>query len=391
MLPPARRPAGAALALAALLATSLTSCATGPSAEELRERAACAVDALSAADGVAFGVDLDWEEQTVAEYADLLGEHPADVVSYAPIPWREEDRAHVLDAAKQAADAGAAQLLTLEPSDGLTAVTDEAVSDLVETLVDVTELGVPVLVRFGHEMNGSWYPWGQQPEAYVTAFRRVATAVHADVPGAAMMWAPNYGGGYPFPGRAYSYAPDSAQASALDTDGDGAVTDADDPYAPYYPGDEAVDWVGISLTHWGSSYPWGENETPEADKFAAQLTGAYDGLAGDETAVPDFYREYAERRNRPLAIPSTAALVTGDDDEAGQEIRRVWREQVFSEETRQDFPLLRLVNWFEWERFEPEADAIVHWAALADEEERRLFRADVPEWVSFGGGGDGCR
>ncbi len=28
-----------------------------------------------------------------------------------------------------------------------------------------------------------------------------------------------------------------------------------DPYAPYYPGDAATDWVGMSLFHWGSGYP----------------------------------------------------------------------------------------------------------------------------------------
>ena len=28
------------------------------------------------------------------------------------------------------------------------------------------------------------------------------------------------------------------------------LTMTDDPYLPYYPGDDAVDWVGISLFHW---------------------------------------------------------------------------------------------------------------------------------------------
>lgn len=47
----------------------------------------------------------------------------------------------------------------------------------------------------------------------------------------------------------------------------------DDAYAPYYPGDEAVDWVGMPLYHWGSRYPWGENELPEPNKLAEQLLG----------------------------------------------------------------------------------------------------------------------
>ena len=34
---------------------------------------------------------------------------------------------------------------------------------------------------------------------------------------------------------------------AMDTNGDGAVDNLDDPYEPYYPGDTSVDWVGMSV------------------------------------------------------------------------------------------------------------------------------------------------
>ena len=51
-----------------------------------------------------------------------------------------------------------------------------------------------------------------------------------------MLWAPNNGGGYPFPnGTAiadYLSAPDF---KAMDTNGDGQITQTDDPYAPFYP------------------------------------------------------------------------------------------------------------------------------------------------------------
>ena len=50
-----------------------------------------------------------------------------------------------------------------------------------------------------------------------------------------------------------------------------AFTGRDDPYAPYWPGADAVDWVGMSLYHWGSAHPWGENEVPEPGKFAGWI------------------------------------------------------------------------------------------------------------------------
>ncbi|RWZ52413.1 hypothetical protein ELQ90_00135 [Labedella phragmitis] len=148
-------------------------------------------------------------------------------------------------------------------------------------------------------MNGSWYARGQQPSAYVETFGRVADTVHA-APAAQTMWAPNYGGGYPFSGGRYELTEPGDDLQALDTDGDGVVTGVDDPYAPYYPGDEAVDGVGMSLYHWGSEHPWGENEVPEAGKFTAQLTGSYVGLNGDDSAVPTSMPSTGRRGTSPF-------------------------------------------------------------------------------------------
>lgn len=369
-----------AVAAATLLGGLLVACSHPTPAQT----AACTVASLPGLDGTLFGVNLDWDDQTVQQYADLLGHRPADVVSFAPVPWTDEERNWVLQAAQQAAGTGSVQLLTLEPQDGLAAVTDDVVADVVAVLKQVNDLGVPVILRFAHEMNGSWYAWGQQPLAYVATFRRVADAVHQEVPGAAMMWAPNYGGGYPFAGGQYQAQAGSADAAALDTDGDGQVTAADDPYAPYYPGDEYVDWVGMSLYHWGSAYPWGENELPEDGKFAAQLTGTYDGLGGDETAVPDFYDEYGAQRGKPVAIPETAALVVPRGaDAAERAIQQAWWRQVFSPDTHERFPQLRLVNWFEWVKLEDEVGETVHWAVLPDETTRAAFRADLPGWLRY--------
>jgi hypothetical protein len=46
--------------------------------------------------------------------------------------------------------------------------------------------------------------------------------------------------------------PDPASAAdceALDTNGDGLLDMKDDMYSPYWPGDEWVDWVGMSVFH----------------------------------------------------------------------------------------------------------------------------------------------
>jgi hypothetical protein len=103
---------------------------------------------------------------------------------------------------------GALGLVTLEPHDGLSAVTAESAAQLADALDEAWAThGVPTFVRFDHEMNGSWYPWGQQPDAYVAAYRLVADAMHAGAPASAMVWAPNEGAGYPFHGGAFEARP----------------------------------------------------------------------------------------------------------------------------------------------------------------------------------------
>ncbi len=346
-------------------------------------------DGLAPASGVLAGVNLDWERDLLAEYAERLGERPAVAVSFSRFPLESQDEAHVTAAKDQVRANGGMLLLTLEPHGGLDDVTDEAVAALAALLDGYNRDGVPVIVRFAHEMNGSWYPWGQQPEAFREAFRRVAGAVHREAPGSAMMWAPNYGGGYPFTGGAHAAPPGSEAYGILDTSADGTVDEGDDPYAPYYPGDEAVDWVGMSLYHWGDSHPWGDNVVPEEDKFVDQLTGTYVGAAGDESAVPDFYADYAEERGKPLGIPETAAFFRpggpGADELA---VKRAWWSQLVDPSVHRDFPRLQMVNWFEWRKHEPEVDAVVDWRATGTPDVAQAYAGDLPEWYVHPG--DGC-
>ena len=330
-----------------------------------------------------FGMNLDWGSDTAAAVSERLGATPAVWVEFTAFPWAGRE---TLDAYYgQVLAAGGMALVTLEPHEGLDAVTDEAIAELAALVGEWAERGVPTYVRFAHEMNGSWYAWSQQPSAYVAAFRRVAAAVHAATPYAAMVWAPNYGAGYPFAGGAHEAASGTPQLAEADSDGDGALTVADDPYAPYYPGDEWVDWVGMSLYHWGNVYPWGENEVPEAGVFADRLTGVYDGANGDETAIPDFYATWADGHDKPMAITETAALY----DPAGggpteDEVKAAWWEQVFAPEVREAFPRVRMINWFEWRKEEAEVGSVIDWRMSADPElTAELLTAVPPGWLRF--------
>ena len=347
--------------------------------------------ALVPRSGVLFGVNLDWGHDRLVDYAARLRHHPAVAVWFTGFPLSAQERSYLRQTLTQVRGQGAILLLTLQPSGGLSTVTDASAIDLADTLAAANRSGVPVIVRFAQEMNGSWYPWGQRPGAYVAAFRRVAAAVHRLAPGSAMMWAPNYGGGYPFTGGRFAARPGTADYRALDTNHDGVVNKQDDPYAPYWPGTAAVDWVGISLYHWGSSYPWGANVIPEPGKFRAQLTGTYDGAGGDDRAVPDFYAIYGVQHHKPVAIAETAALVNTSRDTSSQlAIKQAWWQQVLAEDVPATFPDLKMINWFEWDKYEVEVHARVDWTATKVPAVRNAFTKQLPRWLRFGHPGPGC-
>lgn len=88
---------------------------------------------------------------------------------------------------------------------------------------DVAALGLPVGIRFAHEMNGPWYPWSEQangnhPGEFVQAWRHVHDIfTAAGATNAIWIWSPSRVDPYP----------------NIDL-------------ASLYPGDEYVDWLGMT-------------------------------------------------------------------------------------------------------------------------------------------------
>ncbi len=327
-------------------------------------------------------MNFDWAAETVADVTGRLGRPPATVVTFLPFPFTPGDAKNLDAAANQARQAGAVLIATLEPLGGLSTVTAGTAADLAARLARYGGQGVPSIIRFAHEMNGTWYPWGQDPTAYIAAFRRVADAVHAGAPTAAMLWAPNQGEGYPFSGGRYQPKPGAVALRTLDTNDDGRLDSGDDPYAPYWPGAAWVDWVGMSLYHWGTAHPWGANVSPAAGKFGQMVSGT---TPTSVVPIPDFYTDYAERYAKPMAIVETAAFYRpAGGGESESAIKTAWLGQVFSADTRSRFPLLRIVNWFEWRKFEPEVNAIVDWRISADPGLRASFLAAMTNGFALG-------
>jgi beta-mannanase len=149
---------------------------------------------------------------------------------------------------------GATPMLTWEPWDStagvnqpayrLSAIANGAYDPLVKRwAAQIRAWGKPLMLRFAHEMNGNWYPWGEGVNGnaagqYVTAYRRVVSTFRsAGVTNVTWVWSPNVA--YP-----------------------GSV-----PISRLFPGAAYVDWTALDGYNWGAT-------TAEGWKGFEQVFGA---------------------------------------------------------------------------------------------------------------------
>ena len=204
---------------------------------------------VRAAPRLRFGVSTPGGPTATGELDDvtrLVGEAPTVVLSYA-------DFTHELDVpGLEAVTArGAVPLVTWEPwaagagtaqpAYALDRITAGDFDPYLRRWADgLRAFGRPVLLRFAHEMNGSWYPWaegvnGNGPGDYVAAWRHVRQVVTSvGTPQVSWVWSPNV----PYAGSV--------------------------PLAGLYPGAANVDAVALDGYNFGTTTSWSTWTSPQA-------------------------------------------------------------------------------------------------------------------------------
>ncbi len=169
--------AGVALAV---LAAGLTLMSSRPPAALARPAAAYA--SLPTTKGGYLGVyeaGGPRSYQPVAEFATAAGEQPnliGDFTNYPePFPRAFAESAH---------DHGAAPLVQIDPAGvSLSAIAAGAYDAQLRAYANsVRTFRHPVVIGFGHDMNGFWYSWGDthvSPATFVAAWRRIVTVFRA--------------------------------------------------------------------------------------------------------------------------------------------------------------------------------------------------------------------
>ncbi|HEY7526411.1 MAG TPA: hypothetical protein VIA82_06240 [Candidatus Limnocylindria bacterium] len=161
-------------------------------------------------------------DRTLREYRSLAGRFPALINGYQRWDRGSAFTPRALDAA---AGVGAAYMLTWEPWPGQLDPIASGESDayVQEFARDASVHGAPLLVRFAHEMNLRGIPWAGSPNVFRAAWRRVRTIFNeAGATNVQFVWSPYV------------------------QDGSG------DPFAPYFPGADMVDWLALDGYNWGA-------------------------------------------------------------------------------------------------------------------------------------------
>src|SRR5437773_1651601 len=142
---------------------------------------ACALERLEPSYGCYFGVNLG-DTDTVPRLNARLGITPAVYVRFFQFPFPPNDRASVTNFLADVAAAGGIAMLSLEPVQGLRAVTTNACIDLGNLCGAYESQGIGgTFIRFAHERKGNWDPWGKQPLADKQILRilcAIATAIN---------------------------------------------------------------------------------------------------------------------------------------------------------------------------------------------------------------------
>jgi len=167
-----------------------------------------------------------------------------------------------------------------------------------------------ILLRFGHEFNGNWYPWGNQPEALKTAWRylhaKFSEAGLNDVVG--WVWCVN-----------------------------NVDVDSYNDVMAYYPGDDVVDWLSLDGYNWGSNYSftrWKSFDETFSQQYVKMVT-----------AVPNKPMMLAEvSSTEPQDQPDLSWGQDGDDSDA-LESKEAWTADMM-QSIQESYPAIKSIVWF---------------------------------------------
>jgi hypothetical protein len=277
---------------------------------------------LDPGDAFLWGFDLQWDRDTPESLVERLNHtKPAIFNSFIKMTKNDFQKDIIVWNAQEVGSIGGILEITVIADDPLSEISNEHFYKFAQLMRRVnTQYGTPVLLRFLHgifnhfyflEMNGNWLMYGQKPRQFKQAFVTMSSYIKHLTNLTAMVWSPNIAGGYPYGGKelpsSSSTDPmDQANFQDMNTNNQGSsnnVIDAsDDPYGPYYPGDEWVDWVGLSVYNLNYNPSTHQTWSVSPSVFTDSNSGVV--FAGSVDYIRNFYQVFSFRGFKIIAICS---------------------------------------------------------------------------------------
>lgn len=217
--------------------------------------------------------------------------------NYGDPLMKSNEGENYIDAIKQAH--GSLQL-AFQPQIGLDKVQDDAY--LRQFAKDLNQTGIPIFLRFASEMNGEWVPWNGNPDLYKEKWKLVYNVMKQEAPNVAMLWSPS-----------------ESPLSSIES---------------YYPGDEYVDWVGISI--YSKKYANGDINKNEENKNPLE-------------ALDYIYKLHAD--TKPIMISEYAASHQITSEKLDSTLFAVTKMSMFYEGIKLKYPKVKSINWFSYNTY----------------------------------------
>ena len=239
-------------------------------------------------------------------------------------------------------------MITVEPWMSLESITNgnydaQLIAFAQDAAAYSNRYGDPVRIRFAHEMiqddvasnGGEWYPWQDQPAAYVAAWQHVYTVItNAGATDIEWVWCPN---NWPFDNTIVS---------------------------KYFPGVDYVDWLGMDGYNWTNT----DNAPgyPDWQWFDDIFYCLYHTFVDN----PGTYG------NLPVMIGETASAEASIYEEAGQ-TKALWITNTLARIGSSDYSRISAFYWFDEDK---END----WRVSSSSEATTAFKNGVSgdDWLS---------
>ena len=93
------------------------------------------------------------------------------------------------------------------------------------------------------------------------------------------------------------------------------------------------------------------------------------------------------RHGKPVSITETAALyVPGESGPSERAVKAAWWSQVWDPALVEELPGIKMVNWFEWDKDEPETGGRIDWTVTRDAGLAAAYADALPAWARFADG-----